>query len=336
MLLEAALREIYLLQLQNVEDDMASKPDLKQESSLVWNRYNGKTPDLALEEIYKDAHALSKDKRSWYWRSIKDKRWISLTSRVTTFGLLLFGTALPLLAGLSDNPGTRLLCTQIAITLLAAAGLFQLADKIFGWSTGWMRYVTTVTAMESATTSFDIEWAKHLLSKISPPDNADVQALFTIAETFERELDKLQSEETKGWIAEFNAGLSLLDSAIKSQREDTQKQLDSLNTTVANAVAAAKADAKVKADAEAAALKAKEPGAIDLCLTFKSDPKRVEISLDGATQEKIIGTSWSKVGIAPGLHTVAVRTLSEPIERATSSVLVKPNEIAKMELKLTT
>ena len=281
-------------------------------------------------------HDIRAKERSWYWRSIKDKRWISLTSRVTTFGLLLFGTALPLLAGLSDNAGTRLLCTQIAITLLAAAGLFQLADKIFGWSTGWMRYVTTVTAMESATTSFDIEWAKHLLSKISPPDNADVQALFTIAETFERELDKLQSEETKGWIAEFNAGLSLLDSAIKSQREDTQKQLDSLNTTVANAVAAAKADAKVKADAEAAALKAKEPGAIDLCLTFKSDPKRVEISLDGATQEEIIGTSWSKVGIAPGLHTVAVRTLSEPIERATSSVLVKPNEIAKMELKLTT
>ena len=113
-------------------------------------------------------HDIRAKERSWYWRSIKDKRWISLASRVTTFGLLLFGTALPLLAGLSDNAGTRLLCAQIAITLLAAAGLFQLADKIFGWSTGWMRYVTTVTAMESATTSFDInrqttfqKWANH-------------------------------------------------------------------------------------------------------------------------------------------------------------------------------
>ncbi len=315
---------------------MASKRDLKQESSLVWNRYYGKDPDLALAQIYKDAHALSSQKRNWYWSSIKDKRWISLTSRGTTFGLLLFGTALPLLAGLSNNEGTRLLCTQIAITLLAAAGLFQLADKIFGWSSGWMRYVTTVTAMESATTSFDIEWAKRLLLRTSPPDNADVQALFTIAETFERELDKLQAEETKGWITEFNTGLSLLDAAIKSQREDTQKQLDSLNSTVANAVAAAKADEKVKADAEAAALKAKEPGAIDVCLTFKSEPKKVELSLDGVAQETFVGKSWSKIGVVPGLHTVSIKTLAEPVERITGSVLVKSAEIALIELKLTT
>ncbi len=304
---------------------MASKHDLKQDSSLVWNQYYGKEPNLALEQIYKDAHALSNEKRNWYWSSIKGKRWISVKSRVITFAFLLFGTALPLLGGLSNDIGIRLFCTQIAITLLAAAGLFQLADKIFGWSTGWMRYVSTVTAMESATTSFDIEWAKRLLSKTTPPDNADVQALFTIAETFERELEKLQAEETKGWITEFNAGLSLLDAAIKSQREDTQKQLDSLNTTVANAVAAAKADEK-----------AKEPGAIDVTLTFRTETKKVELSLDGVAQDTFFGTSWSKVGVAPGLHTVAIKTFSEPVEWTTGSVLVKPAEIASMELKLAT
>ena len=245
---------------------MASKPDLKQDSPLVWNRYNGKTPKDALEQIYKDAHAISSEKRNWYWSSIKSKRWFSLKCRGITFGLLFLGTVFPLLAALQDKPGDKLLCTQWAIVLLAAAGLLQLADKIFGLSTGWMRYVNTVTAMESATTSFDIEWAKRLLSKVTPPDNADVQALFTIAETFERELDKLQAEETKGWITEFNASLSLLDSAIKSQREDTQKQLELLNTTVANAVAAAKADEKAKAETEAAALKAQEQGAIDVGL----------------------------------------------------------------------
>ncbi len=91
-------------------------------------------------------------------------------------------------------------------------------------------------------------------------------ALFTIAETFERELDKLQAEETKGWITEFNAGLWL----------------------------------------------------------------------DGVAQETFVGTSWSKVGVVPGLHTVAVKTFAEPVERATGSILVKPAEIATMELKLTT
>ena len=315
---------------------MASKHDLKQESSLVWNRYNGKPSDAALQQLYKDVHALSKEKRSWYWRSIQQNRWISVASRGTIFGLLIAGTVLPLLAGLSDAAATRLLCTQIAITFLAAAGLIQLADKIFGWSSGWMRYVTTVTAMESATTSFDIEWSKRLLSKTTPPDNSDVQALFSIAEALERELDRLQAEETKGWITEFNAGLSQLDAAIKSQREDTQKQLDDLHTTVANALAVAKDDDKAKAEAAAAAQKAKEPGAIDVCLTFKSAPKSVELSLDDVLQEKFVGTSWSKNGVAPGLHTVAIKTLADPVERATGSVLVKSNEIAKMDLKLST
>jgi len=316
---------------------MASKPDIMKQPSLTWNRYKDKPPEDALKQLYEDTQADSKTRRTWYWTSIKTKRWTSLSVRFLAVLLLLVGTALPLLAGLSNDAATRLTCTQIAVTLLATAGLLQVADKVFGWSTGWMRYINTVTAMESATNAFDIEWSKYLISKSAALEPSDVQALFAISEGLERELIKLQTEETKNWITEFNAGLSLLDSVIKAQREETQKQLEALRTTASNAQASSKAEEKAKADAEAAAAKAeakaKQPGTIDVTLIYKSEPKLLNVSLDGGTPEEFLGSSWSRAKIPPGLHTVEVKTLAEPKESARRSVLVEPGAIAKLEIK---
>lgn len=246
---------------------MASKPDIKKESSLSWNRFKDKPLGEALKQLYEETHEISKTKRNWYWTSIRTKRWTSLSVRFFAILMLFVGTALPLLAGLSDATITRLFCTQIGITLLAAAGLLQVADKVFGWSTGWMRYITTVTAMEAATSAFDIEWSKYLITKSGALETVDIQALFALSEGLERELIKLQSEETNKWVSEFNAGLLLLDSLIKAQREETQKQLEALRTTVSNAQASVNAEEKPKAEAESAAAKeeekAKQPGTID-------------------------------------------------------------------------
>jgi hypothetical protein len=309
---------------------MASKPDIKKEPSLSWNRLKDKPPDEALKQLYEETHAISRTKCNWYWTSIRTKRWTSLCVRFLAFLLLLIGTALPLLAGLSDTATTRLVCTQVGVTLLAAAGLSQVADKVFGWSTGWMRYITTVTAMEAATSAFDIEWSKYLITKSGPLDTADIQALFALSEGLERELIKLQSEETNKWVSEFNAGLSLLDSLIKAQREETQKQLEALRTTVSSAQASAKAGDKAKAEAEA---ERKQPGAIDVTFIYKSEPKLLSVSLDGDPPEEFLGSSWSKANIPPGLHTVEVRTLGDPTESARKSIHVEPGAIAKTGIK---
>lgn len=277
---------------------MVLKSDIKKESSLSWNRYNDKSPEEALKQLYEDTHELSKTKRDWYWTSIKTKRWTSLSVRLLAFLLLLVGTALPLLAGLSNDAAARLTCTQVAVVLLAAAGLLQVADKIFGWSTGWMRYITTATDMEAATSGFDIDWSKYLLAKSGPLEAADIRALFALSEGLERQLMKLQTEETNKWVSDFNAGVSLLDSLIKAQRDETQKQLEALRTTVSNAQAAAKADEKAKADADAAAAKTeaklKQPGAIDVTFVYKSEPKLLRVSLDSGDPEEFLGSSWSK------------------------------------------
>lgn|GEM_PF-1645153 len=314
---------------------MNSTVDLKHDEKIEWDLYKGKTPDGAIAQLYDDAQKLSGSKRTWYWNSIKNKRWTSLWARGIAFLLLTAGTTLPLLASLSDDAPTRLTCTQIAITFLAAAGLIQIADKAFGWSTGWMRYIATVTAMESEHTAFDIAWSQHLFSTTGSLSVADVQALFALAKQFECGLIKLQTDETNGWITEFNAGISLLDATIKAHREDTQKQLETLRVTAAKAQLDAKAEEKARTDAVIAATASNEPGVIDVALKFKAHTVRVAITLNGATVvQDFFGTAWTTPKLAPGVHTILVRTLGETIIETSASVVVEPGKVAKLGIEL--
>lgn len=49
------------------------------------------------------------------------------------------------------------------------------------------------------------------------------------------------------WVAEFYAGMSLLESTIKTQREETEKKIDAIRTTLTTQETVAKADEKSKA-----------------------------------------------------------------------------------------
>lgn len=313
---------------------MAKKKDIRRETLIDWNRYSAEKPEVALTLIYEDAKSSFKKKCDWYWDSIRTKKTTSFWIRGFAFFFLVLGTTFPLIAAAFDTSEHRLYWTQSAIALLAVAGLFQLADKAFGWSSGWMRYITTATSMESAAATFELAWAKHVISKSGFPDSNDVPTLFALAEQFEQDLIKLQADETKGWFAEFNAGIGLLDAAIKTQREETQKQLEALRTASASAQAEARAQDKAKADADAAAKKALEPGVVQLALVFKGDPKPVSVQLDGAVVEaQLEGTSWSN-RVPPGPHAVTVKSLDNPRQGEAASVTVKAGETARVEIRL--
>jgi hypothetical protein len=296
---------------------MSDNGDITRTETLEWDRYKNKSAEDALKLIYDDVQASSSQKRGWYWNSIKKKRIASTCSRGVALTLLVLGTALPLLAGLSNDPGIQLYCTQLGVTLLAIAGLIQIADSAFGWSSGWMRYITTVTAMEGAGTDFELTWNKCLLSKTTAVNATDVVTLFEYAEHFERDLIKLLNDETNGWITEFNAGISLLNSTIKAQREETQKQLGEMRA------------------ASTAARKAQEPGAIDLVLTFQADPKRVSIFLDDSqVSDDFIDTTWSSDKLTPGIHKVIVQELDGSHLESQRSVVVEAGKVSNVEIKL--
>jgi len=277
---------------------MARKTDIRQELDdlLTWNQFDGKAATDALPAIYKQAILYSEDCRGWYWRSIRIKRLSSLIGRLLTFVLAAFGIAAPLMAAVMTQDSHKLLCSQLAVIALAVAGVVQLADRVFGWSSGWLRYISTVTAMENLTRKFQMEWGLYIVNLQRPVAVEDIRPLFELAQRFQIQLGELQSTETDGWIAEFNTARTMLSEVIKASRE-----------------AADKSDAEFRATAKALEQSA-TPGAIELTFTTSREPApSLRVALDGGHAEVCKGLSWARLKVDPGHHHVVIQAVKDDV-----------------------
>ena len=300
-----------------------AKPDIRVETPLVWNEYKEKTIDQALPSIYRHACEASKRSAEWYWSSIKTKRQTSLTVRFVTILLLILGTLSPVLAGLRAEAADKLQLTQLGVCALALGGLLQVADRVFGWSSGWIRYITTATAMENLARKFELDWAAYILEKSGALTNADIRPLFDIAAQLQESLMKLQSDETEKWQAEFSTGGALLGDVIKSQRESGEKAVEAAAAVLAAQETLAEANAKGKG-----------PGAVEVSLVHKADPVPVVISLDDKGGETYLGTMWSHVNVLPGPHIVTVQSDAKPPVVVKRVVEVPAGGVGRVEVKL--
>ncbi len=296
------------------------KPDIRAESMLKWDEYKDKTHDLALPSIYARASVDATRFSAWYWTSIRTKRQTSLAVRFLTFLLLILGTLLPILAGLGDKPEHRLELTQIGVVSLALGGLLQVGDRVFGWSSGWIRYISTATAMENLARKFEMDWAGYIIGKNGKLDDSDTKPLFDFALQLQQGLSKLQTDETESWKAEFNTGASILNDMIKAQRESTEKASD-----------AARAAQKAAQDALD---KATQSGAVEVSLVHKAAPVAVKIGLDDESLQTFIGTVWSRLKMDPGLHRIIVTLSDAQAPVITKVIEVKPGAVATLEVKL--
>jgi hypothetical protein len=301
---------------------MAKRVDVKREALDAWNHYNVLETDVACERIYQRASGASKASRDWYWDSIRSKRRASLVIRIVSFALVLAGAVLPVLSALRAQPESRLLLTQLGIIALAVAGLLQAGDKVFGWSSGWLRYVTTVTAMEAATRDFELAWAAHLLAKEGSLGSPDKRQLFEMAKKLEGDLMRLQSEETEKWVGEFNSSLGLLHDLIKSQRDSAESTAQ-----------AARAALEAKEGAATSRLAGSVTGGIEVTIKREVSAAPLVIRIDDAEPEEFAGSIWSCVGVKPGLRKVEIADAQRTVvmQRIAS---VAPGEIAKLDVSL--
>ena len=303
---------------------MVAKVDIVVGELTKWDEYKDKKPEDALPAIYAHIADTSKKMCTWYWTSIKTKRWTSLGARCFAFLLLILGTILPIYAATLTAAEDKLRATQWAVALLAVAGLTQVADNVFGWSSGWIRYITTVTTMENLTRAFQMEWAKYLISKATPLDMADVKSLFDLARGLEQELTKLQAEETTKWVADFNTGTSLLEGLIKSQREETDKKLEAIRTSLTTEETSAKAERKAKLS-----------GSLEVKIVHKEPDKKISISLDEVVKDDdFLGNVWSQVDVLPGPHKMKIVTKTDPPRTFEYVVEIKPEALTKYEADL--
>ncbi|MCG7569283.1 SLATT domain-containing protein [Pseudoalteromonas sp. CNC9-20] len=293
---------------------MGAKQDVTAELLPDWDHYIASEPSRALADIYQRAGARSQDIRNWYWRSIQSKRRASLTVRILTFSLVILGALLPIFAGLFEHYQQRLYLTQAGVGALALAGLLQAADRIFGWSSGWIRYISTVTEMESLSRRFEADWSQFILHRHQPLQQDDVRALFDLSRHYLARTAQLQKSETRQWVSEFATGNELLGELIQQYQAPSQpsESISAPSTTQPGA----------------------QLGAVNVKVEFSHSPYCYAIAIDDAAPIRCCAQTWTQRHLALGAHIIKIYDEQGNEVLAQQTFYVSAAQIAELTIAL--
>jgi hypothetical protein len=266
-----------------------------------------------LESLRAYAEAKIHGELSWYYRRKHGRASTSQALRFSAVALSVLGGLVPVLVSLFGSrpswgwlgPFATVRFGQLGYLLLAAAGGLFLLDKYFGYSTGWMRYIVAMQAIEKARETFRLDWTGLCRTLSTTPTGTQ-----EYADVVERMIQRVRSaivevkehseKETQAWILEFQTNLAQFEKDLKSQME------------------------------------AGRPGGIDVEVTDgrKADTA-VELSLDGMIADRFSGTAGSIGYVAPGLHRVTAKAQKTNLDYAASALVnVGGGQICQVKLTL--
>ena len=266
-----------------------------------------------LERLRAYAEGKIHDELGWYYRKKKGR---SVTSQMLRFAAVAFsvlGGLVPLLMSVFASrpswewlkPFESVQFGQLGYLFLAVAGGLFLLDKYFGYSTGWMRYIVAMQAIEKAREMFRLDWAalSRALSKADPGTPAYEEAVGRMIQRVRAaivEVKEHSEKETQAWILEFQTNLAQFEKDLKTQME------------------------------------AGRPGGIDVDVTDGgSADSSIELSLDGMIADRFSGTAGSIGNVAPGLHRVTAKAQKANRDYAASTLVnVGGGQICQVKLTL--
>src|SRR5579871_2870169 len=319
---------------------MGENIEIGKGESLVWDAADVPGSLARLRNyVEEQADAAS----AWYLRHKGTKSWFSRYMRLGVIIMTALEALLPIAAHLF-KPWLSAASSDLATSSLIPALLVGLsaallgADKAFGFSTGWIRYITTAAVIRKALEEFRIEWMLKTSQASSPPTNEQVSELVQAAKTFRLMVEGLVIDETRAWAVEFQNTLAQLekDANEKFQQFTAQARQEAKDARDAAEQQRAKASEEAKAQAEA-----QRPGSIELSVpnSVAADDRTVRIQMEGegiSFVDTVVGSPrWSRIGLKPGHYRVIVsaQASSKPV---TDQVVceIKPGELTKQELKL--
>jgi hypothetical protein len=282
------------------------------------------------QEIFDSAISKSKKARDWYWASIESKKFWSILIRCITFILVLTGAVLPILAGMNKDLEKSLQFTQSAVAILAAAGLFYNADKVFGWSSGWLRYISTVSEMEAITQKFRLDWAEYFITKSISTQDFKKSDLFEKAEKLQNDIKNLQNQETEKWVTEYNENSALLGELINTQRKTTERA-----EQAAKQVLKAKEEELERKKAEEERIKELgSKGDLQVKLNHTGSIIPVNISIDeGLVADGFVGNLFAKKDIDAGNYVIKINYGENNV---TDEIVTKiePSQVSDVEFEI--
>jgi hypothetical protein len=239
---------------------------------------------------------------SWYLHKKGAKRLRAQGLRFLAITATALAGLIPLLAEIFTTDGKPEIAPAWAsVALLLAAASVGL-DRFFGYSSAWMRFLTTEMQIRHALHDFLLDWETRCAAweGKSDPGPQEAEAGLKRCKEFLAEVNDLLKAEMDTWVAEFSAALTDIDKAAKAQAE--VMRMGAANVTVTNG---------------------------EHCV----DGWR--LSIDSGSEETHRGKTAALRNLMPGSHTVTVRgRIADKDLQAETAFSVAAAQVATVELTL--
>lgn len=188
---------------------------------------NNIATESKITALYLFAKEVKANSCDWYWMSIKRKKKAAFTVLLFVFILVIVASLIQFclinLNALGD--GDKFFYSQCSVGLYTLAAILFLMDKVFGWTTGWVRYVTTVMDIQKAYDSFIVEW-------FSFPDETRPELKekvlikrLELVKNIIKTINDKQYQETIQWATEFGDGVNQLRSFMNNLKVQPQSDI---------------------------------------------------------------------------------------------------------------
>ena len=199
---------------------MASEPiDL---SRLSWKDADVQTSLCALQQYVEDQAQKQID---WYWNKKGRKSYVSMSLRFVAILLFVLGGLVPIVKATFPAARFSFDFGQLGYLLIGIAAGCMALDRFFGYSSGWIRYVTTAMALEKSLQEFRFEWTRNMarIRGVAPtPEQLD--ALIQTCAAFSLAIKSQVEQETKAWVVEFQTNLSQLEKDLQARADEAKSK----------------------------------------------------------------------------------------------------------------
>jgi hypothetical protein len=192
-------------------------------SDLSW-----KDADLenSLSALHRYIEEQAQKQIKWYWDKTRAKANVSVALRFLAIVLFAMGGLVPLVKATLPESALHWFpfdFGQCGYLLIGIAAACMGLDRFFGYSTGWIRYVTTAMAIDKSLEEFRLEWTRTMARmRGAPPTPEQVDALIQTCATFSLAIKSQVEQETKAWVVEFQTNLSQLEKDLQAKADEVK------------------------------------------------------------------------------------------------------------------
>ncbi len=256
--------------------------------------------NLNLLQLYDLVIAGAKKQADWYSKAKTPVKRMSRTIRFMSVVLFGLGGLFPILGGILKQPDNMDI-TSWGYVCIAVAGTLVFLDRFFGYSSGWIRYITAETEIRNQIKEFEMRWRIETcgLDLTAMPCDPRGKEIMKLLADFSTLIDELVKQETKTWAAEFQSNITELQKTINAKIETLT------------------------------------PGAIKIVVTNGRDYNPLKARIDTMTAVVISGDTALFTGVSVGHHLVVATGVKDGKQvEAAEVAVVDAGKLVTVEVKM--